>query len=360
MSSSAISSIPVSAGDYTVVVGHGLLREAQRWIPPRSGKTFIISDSCVQPLYGPTLQQQFPDATTITIPAGEHSKSWAQLTHCVDTMLAAHIDRQSTILALGGGVVGDLAGFAAAIVLRGVRLIHIPTTLLAHVDSAIGGKTAIDVPLGKNLVGAFYNPALVLADTATLTTLPPRQQRAGYGEVIKYGLLHAPLFQWLETHDALAPENLQEAIRQSIQIKVDIIDRDPLEITGERALLNLGHTFAHAYETLTGFSQNLLHGEAVSIGLCDAFRLAQRMGCVSPEDVQRVHRHVQHSGLPCALPDRLRANITPEAVLKAMRHDKKAAAGQIRFIVPEGIGHARQRHDVPHEALMATLREAQS
>src|SRR5262249_8559207 len=271
------------------------------------------------------------------------SKCFATLERVCDQVLAARIERGDVVIALGGGVVGDLAGFAAAIVRRGIDYIQVPTTLLAQVDSSVGGKTAIDSRFGKNLVGAFYQPILVIADTALLDTLSGREFRAGYAEVAKYGLLgDAGFFTWLEANwrDVFAGGTAREhAIATSCRMKADIVARDERE-TGDRALLNLGHTFGHALEAGAGFSDRLLHGEAIAIGMSLAFAFSTRLGLISPDDADRARRHLAAVGLPTRLADVPGGVPDTDALMELIAQDKKVKRGNLTFILVRAIGHA--------------------
>ncbi len=296
---------------YDVEIGAGLLAQAGDLIAPllRRPRVAVISDETVAGLHLEALRDglaaQGIDMAALSLPPGEATKSWSQLTACVEWLLDAHVERGDVVVAFGGGVIGDLVGFAAAVLRRGVRFVQIPTTLLAQVDSSVGGKTGINTRHGKNLVGAFHQPSLVLADTALLGTLRPRDFLAGYGEVVKYGLLgDAAFFDWLEAQGpALAAGDMAarvEAVRACVQMKADIVMRDETE-QGERALLNLGHTFGHALEAATGYGERLLHGEGVAIGCALAFELSARTGSVragSAEPRARASAHHGHEGGP--------------------------------------------------------------
>jgi 3-dehydroquinate synthase len=279
----------------------------------------------------------------------------------VDAILAARLERGDVVVALGGGVVGDLAGFAAAIVRRGMRVVQVPTTLLAAVDSAIGGKTGINTPRGKNLVGSFHQPSLVLADTAVLDTLPRRTFNAGYAEVAKYGLLgNAPFFAWLEAHwrgiVAGGPER-EMAIAESARAKARVVSADEREETGARALLNLGHTFGHALEAATGFSDRLFHGEAVSIGMALAFAFSAERGLAPPHDADRVVAHLAAVGLPTRISDIRGERPTVDRLMEAIAQDKKVARGSLTFILVRGIGQAFVARDVPPTDVAAFLED---
>jgi 3-dehydroquinate synthase/shikimate kinase/3-dehydroquinate synthase len=293
------------------------------------------------------------------VPPGEGSKSFAELARICQALLAATVERGDIVVALGGGVVGDLAGFAAAVLRRGVRFVQIPTTLLAQVDSSVGGKTGINAPQGKNLIGAFHQPSLVLADTALLDTLSGRELRAGYAEVAKYGLIDdARFFAWCEAHwrDVLAggPER-DEAVAQSCRAKAAVVLRDERE-DGERALLNLGHTFGHALERVTTYdSARLVHGEGVAIGIAQAFRFSARLGLCPQSDAERVESHLMAVGLPTRLQDVPGGAGCVEALLDAMAQDKKVKAGALTFILARGIGRSFIAPGIPVAEVRAFL-----
>jgi len=346
--------VPVGGGRFTpydVVVGRGLLREAGRRIAPFArGRTVIVSDETVAALHGPALKSSLEDAgmktEIVSVPAGEASKSFGELERLMDRLLATGLDRKDVIVALGGGVVGDLAGLAAALYMRGIDFIQVPTTLLAQVDSSVGGKTAIDTARGKNLVGAFHQPRLVLADINVLGTLPDVQLRSGWAEVLKHGLIcDAAFFDWLADDGAAGargdPEALTRAVIRSVEIKSAIVGEDEKE-AGRRALLNLGHTFGHAIEAELGFeAAALAHGEAVALGCCMAFRFSAGQGLCDPADAARVEQVVAAAGLPTRL---LQAGtFSSEALLARMAGDKKAEGGAVTLILASGIGQALTR-----------------
>ena len=351
---------------YPIHLGEGLLDRAGQLIAPvlREPRVFLVVDANLLDTPHPerlaaSLATADIAVETLAVPPGEGSKSFAGLERLIDGLLERGIERRSTILALGGGVVGDLAGFAAAIVLRGVDYVQLPTTLLAQVDSAVGGKTGIDTARGKNLVGAFKQPRAVVADTSALDSLPLRELRAGYAEIVKYGCIRdAAFFAWLEEHGgkllAGDPEARATAVRRSLEIKAAIVARDEREESGERALLNFGHTFAHAYEALAGYGSRLLHGEAVAIGMVAAARLSARLGLAPETDARRLERHLEASGLPIS-PRALGLSFAPEALLARMRHDKKVAAGRPRFVLWRGIGDAVLTEAVPRDMLYELL-----
>ncbi|UXU74682.1 MULTISPECIES: 3-dehydroquinate synthase [unclassified Paracoccus (in: a-proteobacteria)] len=341
--------VDLDARSYDVRIGQGLLDRAGEEIRALAGprRVAILTDETVAGLHLPRLQQSLAQAglaaSSLALPAGEATKSWAELGRAVEWLLSCRIERKDLVIALGGGVIGDLAGFAAAILRRGLRFVQIPTTLLAQVDSSVGGKTGINSPQGKNLIGAFHQPSLVLADIDVLQTLTPRDFRAGYAEVAKYGLLgDEAFFAWLEeagpglVHD---PGKLQRAVRHSVAMKAGIVQRDETE-QGERALLNLGHTFGHALESATGYGARLLHGEGVAIGCTLAFELSARMGLCSQEAPSRVAAHFAAMGLPCRIGDIPGDLPDDEALIALMAQDKKVQDGRLRFILVHGIGRA--------------------
>jgi 3-dehydroquinate synthase len=339
--------VPLGERAYDILIGRDLLAAAGAHIAGlRAGAAAIVSDETVAPLFAERLATTLADhhirSAAVVVPPGESSKSYEGLSRACEAILAARIERGDLVVALGGGVVGDLAGFAAAVVRRGVRFVQIPTTLLAQVDSSVGGKTGINSPHGKNLIGAFHQPSLVLADTALLDTLPLRQLRAGYAEVAKYGLINdAAFFGWCETNwrgvFAGGPER-NDAVAKSCQAKADIVVRDERE-DGERALLNLGHTFAHALERVTAYDgARLVHGEAVAIGLVLAFRFSVQLGLCPGRDAERVAAHLAAAGLPTRLQDVPGGCGSTEALLEAMAQDKKVKGGALTFILARGIG----------------------
>jgi 3-dehydroquinate synthase len=311
-------------------------------------KTVIVTDTNVAQHHLPSFEQVLAaegiSARSIVLPSGESTKSFKHLAELCDGLLAAGIERNDTIIAFGGGVIGDLTGFAAAILRRGVSFIQIPTTLLAQVDSSIGGKTGINSPLGKNLIGAFHQPVLVLADLSLLQTLPKRQLAAGYAEVVKYGLLgDAAFFGRLQSNVSAIMsgdlEALLHAVKTSCEAKAKYVALDETE-TGVRALLNLGHTFGHVYEAATGYSDKLLHGEAVAIGMVQAFRFSEQLGHCQPGTAEIVAAHLTKAGLPVRV-SQIKSSLPGlEKLLELMRQDKKAAAGKLTFILAKGIGEA--------------------
>jgi 3-dehydroquinate synthase len=351
-----MKAIAVELGDrsYEVRIAAGLLDEAGSHLAPfaRQGRLVVISDSEVWTAQGRRLEQSLAGISLlpIIVEPGEGSKSWRVLAEVVDRLVALDVERTDHIVAFGGGVVGDLAGFAAAIVKRGCNFVQIPTTLLAQVDSSVGGKTGINVPAGKNLVGAFHQPALVLIDPDCLRTLDPRQVRAGYAEVVKYGLIDDPaFFEWLDVNYqavlSLDPGQLIHAIATSVASKARIVAADEKESSGTRALLNLGHTFGHALEAESGFSDRLLHGEAVALGCVLAMAYSAERGLCSARDAERVRRHFAEAGLPVSLGE-LGLNGAGERLAAHMAHDKKKSAGRVAFILSRGIGQAFVSRDV--------------
>lgn len=339
--------VPLGERSYDIRIGRGVLAEAGSAMAAlKPAACAIVSDETVARLHASALAASLEGAglrtSLVTVPAGEPSKSYARFAEVCDSILAARIERGDLVVAFGGGVVGDLAGFAAAVVRRGVRFVQVPTTLLAQVDSSVGGKTGINSPHGKNLVGAFHQPSLVLADTALLDTLPAREFRAGYAEVVKYGLINdASFFDWCEANGTrvFSPgDERDQAVAVSCAAKAAIVSRDERE-TGERALLNLGHTFAHALERACRYDgSRLVHGEAVAIGLALAFRFSQRLGLCPGQDAVRVARHLQAVGLPSRLQDVPGGAGTADSLIDAMGQDKKVERGALTFILARGIG----------------------
>ena len=335
---------------YDIVIGSGLLETAGDRIAAlgKDLSVSIITDETVAEHHLATLQNSLQKANIrsapVIIPPGEKSKSMAMVTKVVDEILAAKLERGDLVVALGGGVIGDLAGFAAAIARRGMRFIQIPTTLLAQVDSSVGGKTGVNSEHGKNLIGAFHQPSLVLADVDCLDTLSKREFAAGYAEVVKYGLINdAEFFNWLESHHEgvyAGGADRVYAISKSCRAKAAIVMRDERE-EGERALLNLGHTFAHAFERIVAYdAARLVHGEAVAIGLCCAFRFSQKLGLASGQDALRIERHLEKVGLPTKIKAIPGWSAGSEDILDAMAQDKKVKKGRLTFILARGIGES--------------------
>jgi 3-dehydroquinate synthase len=367
----ANASVPVELGSrsYEIAIGEGLLKEAGKRLQPlfKRPLTAIVTDNHVAELHLETLRTSLAaagiESKTIILPAGEATKSYRHLADTCDGLLAAGIERRDLVVALGGGVIGDLAGFAAAILRRGVDFIQIPTTLLAQVDSSVGGKTGINSAHGKNLIGAFHQPRAVLIDIALLDTLPARELAAGYAEVAKYGLLgDADFFGWLEDHAAsiLAGDAQAriKAITRSCEMKAHIVAVDETE-TGVRALLNLGHTFGHALEAATGYSARLLHGEAVAIGMAQAFRFSEKLGLISHGNAARIEKHLRLAKLPTRLADIEGSLPEPRKLLEIMRQDKKAVAGKLTFILVRGIGEAFIARGIEEKDVLAFLSEEQ-
>lgn len=348
MSRPVIVPVPLESHPYEVVIADGALGRAHDHLAPyaRAGRLLVVSDEAVWAAQGERLTRGLApvSAVPILVPPGEASKSWPVLAQVIDRLLAAGIERSDHIVALGGGVVGDLAGFAAAIANRGCGFVQIPTTLLAQVDSSVGGKTGINVAAGKNLVGAFHQPALVLIDPACLATLPPREVRAGYAEIAKYALIEDPdLFAWLEVNAGAViagdPAVRVQAIAAAVAGKARIVAADERETTGRRALLNLGHTFGHALEAAAGYGGTLLHGEAVAVGIVLAFGFSVQRGLCAPGDADRVAAHFAAVGLPTTLSGIGNA-ATPARLAALMGADKKRRNGRVSFILTRGVGRA--------------------
>ncbi|MBW4983948.1 3-dehydroquinate synthase [Mameliella sp. CS4] len=359
--------VPLPGREYEVRIGAGLLDRAGAEIAPllKRPRVAIVSDENVAAAHLATLEAALAaegiQSVALTLPPGEATKGWPQFTRTVEWLLEQKVERRDIVVALGGGVIGDLVGFAAAVLRRGVRFVQIPTSLLAQVDSSVGGKTGINAPQGKNLIGAFHQPALVLADIGVLETLTPRDFLAGYGEVVKYGMLgDAAFFDWLETNGAKVAGGDRAArayaVQRSVEMKAEIVLRDETE-QGDRALLNLGHTFCHALEAATGYSNRLLHGEGVAIGCALAFELSARLGLCSQEDPSRVRALLKDSGMRCDLADIPGDLPDAEALLELMGQDKKVVDGQLRFILARGIGEAFVTSDVPRDTVRTLLAE---
>ncbi len=362
--------VPVKLGNrsYDILIGAGLIERAGHEIVSRAGKTMraaIVSDETVAGLHLERLQVGLTaagiESTPVLVAPGEQSKCFATLETVTNAILAARLERGDIVIAFGGGVIGDLAGFAAGIARRGMGFVQIPTSLLAQVDSSVGGKTGINTVHGKNLVGVFYQPQLVLADTDILNTLSLREFRAGYAEVAKYGLIDRPdFFSWLEANwrgifDG-GPERT-EAIAIACQSKADVVERDEFEM-GDRALLNLGHTFGHALETATKYdSKRLVHGEGVSIGMVLAHQFSAKMNLASPDDALRVEKHLRAVGLPVSI-DAIQGELPPaEKLMEYIAQDKKVARGALTFILTRGIGQSFIAKDVPPSAVLSFLKE---
>jgi 3-dehydroquinate synthase len=357
--------VPLGDRAYDVLIGPGLLARAGALIGARvgAGRCAVVTDENVARHHlgalEAALKQDGRHVGSITLPPGESTKSFRELQPLCERLLKLGLERGDLVVALGGGVIGDLAGFAAAILRRGVRFVQIPTSLLAQVDSSVGGKTGIDTPQGKNLIGAFHQPGLVLADTDTLRTLSGRELRAGYAEVAKYGLLgDAAFFAWLEKNHkavfALQAEPLAHAVETSVKAKAGIVGRDETE-QGERALLNLGHTFGHAFEAWCGYSDRLLHGEAIAIGMAIAFRFSAALGYCDAAAADRAAAHFRAVGLPTRIGEIPGDKPGVEAMMKLMAQDKKVRGGKLTFILARGVGEAFIARDVPADKVRAFL-----
>jgi 3-dehydroquinate synthase len=361
-----VTSVHVATGrPYDVLIGDGLIDRAGELIGPfaKRGRVAVVRDETVQGLhgarFGAALAAAGIEVHPVVIAPGEAAKSFAGLEALCDALLGLELERGDLVVAFGGGVVGDLAGFAAAILKRGVDFVQVPTTLLAQVDSSVGGKTAIDTPRGKNLIGAFHQPRLVLADLGVLASLPRRELSCGYAEVIKYGLLgDRDFFEWLEANAAavlaLAPAALADAVRRSVEMKAQIVAEDERE-AGRRALLNLGHTFAHALEAQTGFGEALKHGEAVGIGCALAFRFSARLGHCPGQDAERAGRAIAAAGLPTRLEQLPGHPFGAAGLIAHMAQDKKAEGGTLTFVLARAIGEAFVARGVDPAALAEFL-----
>jgi len=360
--------VALGARSYDILIGQGLVANASRHVHPllHRRKVAVVTDANVAALHLDTLKTSFESdgiqVSALTLPAGEGTKNWAALQQVVEWLIAEKVERDDLVVAFGGGVIGDLVGFAASIMRRGVRFVQVPTTLLAQVDSSVGGKTGINSPQGKNLVGVFSQPTLVLADVDVLSTLSARDFIAGYGEVAKYGLLgDAVFFEWLEVNGAaLAAGDIKKrsyAIRRSCEMKAAIVARDEHE-RGDRALLNLGHTFGHALEAATGYSDRLLHGEGVSIGCALAFEVSARLGLCSQESPSRVRAHLKSMKMKTDIADIAGKLPDADGLLALMGQDKKVQAGQLRFILARAIGDSFVATDVELAVVKSVLQEA--
>jgi 3-dehydroquinate synthase len=362
-------SVPVALGDrsYQIHIGSGVLAQTGDILRPLLGSGVqripVVTDETVAKLHYPALEASLRAAgltpSLIALPPGEQTKSFSHLERLSESLLAHNVERGGMIVALGGGVIGDLTGFAAGILKRGVAFAQIPTTLLAQVDSSVGGKTAINTAQGKNLIGVFHQPHVVVADVAVLKTLPERELQGGYAEIVKYGLLgDSDFFTWLEENGARALSGderaMTHAVSHSCAMKAAIVGRDEREM-GERALLNLGHTFGHGLEAATGFSDALIHGEGVAIGCVLAFKLSAALGLCPPEDAVRVETHFTKAGLRTRISQITKGDLSPEALLAHMRHDKKASGGKMTFILVRGIGKAFITSDVPEDKVRQVL-----
>jgi len=362
--------LPVELGDrgYDILVGDGLLAAAGEYIAPLLShkRVMVVTDENVAALHLAALEHSLAAHgiafEAFVMAAGEQTKSFEHLERLVDRLLEAKVERRTHLIALGGGTIGDLTGFAAAIVMRGLEFVQIPTTLLAQVDSSVGGKTGINTPRGKNLVGSFHQPRLVLADTAVLSTLPRRELLAGYAEVVKYGLIaDLDFFTWLESHGPAVidgdPAARQHAVMTSCAAKAAIVAEDERE-TGRRALLNLGHTFGHALEAEFGYGDELLHGEAVAIGIVMAFELSASLGLCPAEAPGRVARHLAAVGLPTGPEAPQGRTLSVAALMEHMSRDKKVQDGKITFVLARGIGQAFLSSEVDPAAVEALLNNA--
>ena len=356
--------VELAGRSYDIVIGPGVIDETgPRLAALHPGiRVAIVSDENVAPLYLARLEQSLDragiDHVAVILPAGEGTKSFANLEMLVGRVLDARLERGDAVVALGGGVIGDLSGFVAGIVRRGMRFVQVPTTLLAQVDSSVGGKTGINTSQGKNLVGVFHQPRLVAVDTATLDTLSLREFRAGYAEVVKYGLIDDfPFFSWLETNwrDVFAGGPARtRAIATSCRAKAAVVAADEHE-SGSRALLNLGHTFGHALEAATGFGPRLVHGEAVAIGMALAFRYSARLGLLSGQETGRVEAHLSAVGLPSAISQIAGGLSDVDELMHHIAQDKKVKRGRLTFVLARGIGQSFIADDVPPEEVRAFL-----
>jgi 3-dehydroquinate synthase len=363
--------IQLGERSYDILVGNNILSSIpaaiSEWLETRYGwssdgaSACIITDENLADSHAATVESTLTEAgwkcETIVLKPGETSKRLEIISGIYDRLVEMPADRQTVVIAVGGGVVGDAGGFVAATYARGIPFVQVPTTLLAQVDSSVGGKVGVNHPRGKNLIGAFYQPLGVVIDTAMLKTLPIRDYRSGLAEVIKYGvILDEEFFEYLETNvtglNDREPEVMQHVVARCCRLKADVVENDEQERTGLRAVLNLGHTFAHAYETLSGYGQ-LLHGEAVAIGMIDAGRLAERLGRIASDVTDRQVTLFEAVGLPTALSAEI--EITPETILERMRLDKKTVAGKLRFVLPTRMGHVELVNDTPEADVLAIL-----
>ncbi|WP_375606064.1 MULTISPECIES: 3-dehydroquinate synthase [unclassified Bartonella] len=357
---------------YDIIIGPGLITQAASQIKhalnkkdPHQTRLALVTDTNVASLYLEILQAELTKNKIHTVPiiveAGEQSKSFSTLQVVIDQILAARLERGDCVIAFGGGVIGDLAGFAASIIRRGMNFIQMPTTLLAQIDSSVGGKTGINNQYGKNLIGAFYQPQCVIADTCLLDTLPPREFRAGYAEIVKYGLINQPdFFEWLEKNGQKIFSNgpmRTEAIVRSCQFKADIVARDEYE-TGERALLNLGHTFGHMLETATAYDSNrLIHGESVAIGMILAHQFSAQLNLISPTLTQRIEAHFKFIGLPTQLKDIPGPLPDAETLMTLIAQDKKVSQNNLTFILTRGLGQSFIAKNISPDAVLSFLEQ---
>ncbi|MCE2793836.1 MAG: 3-dehydroquinate synthase [Planctomyces sp.] len=361
-------SVDLGARSYRIEIGSGLLQQAFQYVTAWSAsggdsrlRILVVADAAVLETHAAVLTQSLQaggiEVHQMQVPSGESSKSWTQLQRIHDALVEFAADRRTVVAAVGGGVTGDLAGFAAATYARGLRFLQVPTTLLSMVDSSVGGKTGINHPRGKNLIGAFHQPVGVLIDQSVLQTLPDREYRAGLAEVVKYGvILDAGFFEYLESSvpglNSRDPQVLSTVISRSCELKADVVRQDEYETTGLRAVLNYGHTFGHAFEALAGYGQ-LLHGEAVSIGMICASRLAEKLGRVSAEVTDRQLRLLEALKLPTAVPSELRAR--PDEIVQCMLLDKKTEGRELRFVLPSRLGHVETVRGVSAELALSVL-----
>ena len=351
--------VNISENSYPVYISPGLICHSGKLINEQGiqGKCAVVTDEVINELHGEKLRKAFSESENlpelIIIPSGEETKSWNHAGELIGELLRKELDRQSTIIAFGGGVIGDLAGFVAAIYMRGINLIQIPTTLLAQVDSSIGGKTAVNHPLGKNLIGAFKQPLIVISDTSILSTLPLKQIRSGIAEVVKHGVIaDEVLLSYVENNISKIikadPDTLSHIVRRSVEIKTEFIRRDERELTGIRALLNYGHTVGHALETLTNSQLN--HGEAVAVGMLMASRISEKLGLINPSTISRQEKLLKNLGFETKPP-----SIDPLEVIKVMRYDKKVKDGRIRFVLPTGIGKPPILKSIPEKMIIEVI-----
>lgn len=362
-------SLNLAGNAYDILIESGALASSAAALEAhiRNDRVFVVTDTNVAAKWLKPLETDLQKlgirVVSHVLPAGEQTKSWAMLEQLTDWLLDTGAERSDTLIALGGGVTGDLTGFAAAILKRGCHFIQIPTSLLAQVDSSVGGKTAINSRAGKNLIGRFNQPKFVLIDPMVLDSLPDRELRAGYAEVVKYGLINnAPFFEWCEANGAALlkrdPEALTHAITESVRAKANIVAEDEKELSGRRALLNLGHTFGHALEAETGYSSALVHGEAVAAGMALAFHYSVRRGHCSETDANRVENHLKDAGLPHSLHS-ASVKASGKRLVQHMLHDKKMAAGNLPFLLANGIGETFLANDVDLEDVAAFLDQAE-
>ncbi len=357
--------VALDARSYDILVGHGALSALGERLSAlvKRPRAFVLTDETVMRMHKPRLEAAVAKAGIAldwrAVPPGEQTKTFAQLEGVLDWLLAGGADRGDVLIAFGGGVIGDMGGLAASLMKRGMAFVQVPTTLLAQVDSSVGGKTAVNTPRGKNLVGAFYQPRLVIADTELLSTLPARELKAGYAEILKYGLINdAPFFAWLAQQGsrvlALEPDAAREAVARSCASKAAIVAEDETE-TGVRQLLNLGHTFGHALEAANGYGPDLLHGEAVALGMAMAFRYGAELGVTPAADAAHVANVIEASGLPVSLSGRDRARFTAKRLAELMQQDKKARGGRVPLILARGIGAAYIHPDADLASIEAFL-----